>query len=439
MIEKIKRSVIPLIERGDKIIVGFSGGADSVCLLHALHILSEELGITVVAAHLNHGLREVEADRDEQFAFDFCKERGIQCVVGFADVPMLVKQQGISEELAGRKARYAFFAETAARENASKIATAHHKNDSAETILMHLFRGGALGGLSGIASRRGNIIRPLLNLSRAEIEAYCSQYHLSYVTDSTNAGNTYTRNRIRHECIPYIETYFNPNFVQTVTENASIIRAEDEYMNEQTEQLYLSLVRENEIDTDKLLSIPLALQRRLVRKMCECAGVSDITIKYIEDILKLCKMGTGKQISLHNHVSAQMIYGRLRIGRKKEIQPYSYRLPVGEWISIPEVNMRIRVSIADKPDDACFYFPDGASLSVRSRREGDVFYPVGMNGRKKLKDYFIDQKLPRDLREITPILICGDEIAWIIGMRRDRRFAAGGQRAYHVEIEKKQS
>lgn len=431
MTEKIKRAAARLTNRGDKIIVGFSGGADSVCLLHALCALSDELGLKISAAHVNHGLRGDEADRDELFALDFCRRLGIECRIKHADVRSLAEKMGISEETAGRHARYAFFEELS--QGRAKIATAHHKNDSAETILMNLFRGSSLAGLAGISEKRGNIIRPLMSLTRLEIEYYCAENSLQFVTDSTNNQSVYTRNRVRHVCIPYIEKYFNSNFVHTVTENAAVIFEENAYLNSETEKLYNQLVKEGEIELKKLHALPLALRRRLVRKICENAGVRDITAQYIEDILLL--NGTGKAISLNNDICANISYGKLTIGsRVPQTAPYEYPLYIDEWTDIPEAKIRIRVRRTDNTDKNCFFFPNNAQLCVRNRRSGDIFFPAGMIGRKKIKDYFIDKKIPRSKRASAPLLTCNDEIAWIINMRRDRRFASGAQ-AYIVETE----
>lgn len=435
MINKIRTSIAKLIKQEDKIIVGFSGGADSVCLLHALCSLADEFSFTVIAAHVNHMLRGKEAERDEAFARDFCVRLGIPCFVKRIDVRALAQSENISEEAAGRRARYAFFEELASQEQATKIATAHHKNDNAETILMHLFRGTALTGLAGIAAQRGNIIRPLLDLSRADIECYCAENNLSFVTDSTNTQNAYTRNRIRNECIPYIETYFNPNFIQTVTKNACIIADENAYLDGETTKLYCALVADGAVSIDALVRLPLALRRRLIRKMCETAGIHDVTADYIENILRLCSGSTGKEIALNNHRSARISYGKLIIAQSQpQSQPYEYHLTIGQSARIVEAGMFVCVEKDANPSKNSFYFPHGASLYVRSRKAGDFFYPVGMTGKKKLQDYFIDAKISRDMRGSVPLLVCNGEIAWVVGMRRDRRFVSGEQ-ACRVSIQ----
>ena len=203
VINKVKQTIkrYDLIKEGDSVLVGLSGGADSVALCHILHTM----GINIVAAHLNHNIRGEEAKRDEEFAKTFAKKLGVRFVSKSVNVRELAKNTGMSDEMAGREARYAFFDDVCKSYGLTKIATAHNRNDRAETILMNLMRGSTMSGLSGIPYKRDNIIRPILDLTRAEIESYCDSMGLLYVTDSTNAADDYTRNKIRHKLLPLIE------------------------------------------------------------------------------------------------------------------------------------------------------------------------------------------------------------------------------------------
>ena len=199
-----------LFENGDKIIVALSGGADSVSLLHVLNSLKEQYDLTLYAAHLNHGIRGNEADRDEQFCKILCKNYNIELFTSYRDIPSLSKSQRISEELCGRNERYAFFNELS-KKTGAKIATAHTASDNAETLIFNITRGASVSGASGIPPKRGNIIRPLIEQTREQIEAYCLENNLSYVTDSTNLSTDYTRNKIRSQIIPLLKT-LNPSF-----------------------------------------------------------------------------------------------------------------------------------------------------------------------------------------------------------------------------------
>ena len=192
-----------MLEKGGTVVVGLSGGADSVCLTHALWSIKDELDLTLVAAHVNHGIRGGEAQRDEDFCKAFCEKYGIEFKVLKADIPALSQQQGLGEEECGRKVRYEFFSSLAGENG--KIATAHNLNDNAETLLFNLTRGTALKGAGGIPPVRDNIIRPLILTPREEIERYCADNSLSFITDSTNLKNEYTRNKIRNIIIPQLK------------------------------------------------------------------------------------------------------------------------------------------------------------------------------------------------------------------------------------------
>ena len=224
------------------VLVGLSGGADSAALLYLLCRLSEELGFAVYAAHVNHGLRGAAADADERFSEALCKLLGVEFRVLRADVKGEAEKRGMSEELAGRCVRYEFFDKLASEHNIDRIATAHHKNDNAETILMNFVRGTGIKGLCGIPYTRGKIIRPLLDCTRAEIERYCGENSIEYVTDMTNLDTVYTRNKARHILIPEIEREFNPAFVDTITHNAQLLMLEEDYMRAETEKAYAGTV-----------------------------------------------------------------------------------------------------------------------------------------------------------------------------------------------------
>lgn len=421
-----------LIEYGDKILVGFSGGADSVCLLHYLYTNREKLGIEVMAAHINHGLRGNSADNDERFCKDFCEKRGIAFFSQRVDVKAVAKQTGISEETAGRKVRYDFFNKICTDYGINKIATAHHKNDLAETVVMNFIRGAGIKGLSGIPQIRGNIIRPMLDMTRNEVENYCKEYNLDFVTDETNFENIYRRNKIRLDLIPYIQKEFNGGFVNSVTENAKSISDDNAFIQEFADKEFNKRVRKEkngfslEID-----NIPNSLRRRIFIRMMECCGVRDITFAHIKSVDDLWhKNETGKMCNLPDGVTAEILYGRLYIGgRRDKTDDFEYDIKIGECTEIPEAGITVLIQKDDKNGT---FVLDG-DLKVRSRRIGDVFYPSGMKGKKKVKDYFINEKIPAEERQKIPLLICGGEIAMIIGKRRDRRFIGKG---YSVKIEK---
>ncbi len=425
----IRRAVTEydLIERGDVVLVGLSGGADSVCLTHALVTLADDLGITVYAAHMNHGIRGDEADRDERFVLDFCDGLGIKCFVKKCDIPSVARALKIGEEAAGRKMRYEFFDDLCKEYNVTRIATAHNKNDNAETVLMNIMRGSTAAGLGGIPKKRGTIIRPLLEASRTQIEEYCREHKLNYVTDSTNKNDEYTRNKIRHILIPVIEREFNPNFINTASLNASLACDDAEYIDNEAKKRYSKLVSDGKIATKELLNEPLPLARRIVRQMLrdEYGSLSDISSAYIQSVIETAKKQSGTKIDLPGGVVARVEYGYLIIeGAEESQKPFCVHLKCGESSIIEEIGMCVSVSEASEyKKDGAVYLECGDKdiIVIRSRKEGDKFYPSGMDGSVKVKNYLINNKIPRNKRAAVPIIEINGVIA-AVGGRTDRNF-----------------
>lgn len=295
LLEKIKSIIkkYDLINEEDKVLIGVSGGPDSITLLNTLY----KLGYNICTAHINHGIRE-NADNDEKFVREFCEERNIPCFVKKVKLKELESDMTL-EEL-GRKIRYDFFDEIMKQENCTKIATAHNANDNAETVLMNIIRGSGMSGLKGIEISRGNIIRPLLEVTRREIEEYCEKENLNPCHDESNDEAIYTRNKVRLELIPYIENNINSNVVNNINRMSEIISDEEEYINNQVDISYeecliaeeegrvvCSLKRFNELET--------TIQKRLIIRFIGkvLGNVKDIERVHIQDILKLCKNNVG--------------------------------------------------------------------------------------------------------------------------------------------------
>lgn len=423
MLDKIRNTIkkYNLAEENNGILIGLSGGADSVCLTHALTCLKKELNLRIYTAHVNHGLRGLAADNDEKFAVDFSQSLGIECITVREDVRSYAEKYGISEEMAGRKLRYAFFERIMREYGLNKIATAHNKNDNAETIIMNFMRGSLMQGLSGIPVRRGDIIRPLLDITRAEIEEYCRKNGLLYVTDKTNHEMIYTRNKIRLDLIPKIQKEFNQNFIETVTKNAVLLSEENDFLEQTAETVYKNQ-KDGYLELN-LLGTHKAIARRVIVKMMKSAGICDITSEYVDAVLRLIDNQSGKSVDLPNGNTAKIEYGKLFVGRKSEqTPPFEYKIKIGEKTYIKELDITMFAETGEGKD--AFKIGENPEITIRSRRNGDYFYPSGMEGRKKLKEYFIDSKIPRDIRDKTGILTIDGEIAWVIGRRRDRRFDA---------------
>ncbi len=422
-----------LFDKGDKVLIGLSGGVDSVCLTHALSILMEELGIDIYTAHLNHGIRGIEAERDEKFAYEFSAKLGIKCFTEKTDIPELASKLSVSEETAARKYRYNFF-ERVLRENGiNKIATAHNKNDNAETILMNFMRGSSLQGLCGIPYKRGNIVRPLLNVKREEIEQYCRNYRLAYVTDSTNLKNDYTRNKIRNILIPQLERDFNQNLISTLTDNSYLIYEDNNYLNKRSEDAYSKITDANAVDISLLFQYDKAIQRRVIMKfLTDFYGDADgISSKIINDILSLAKKQSGKSINIMRNTVMKNEYGKLFIDSNNcgDIPDYIYNLKIGETCCINEIKKNITVSeCSERKNDGCLYLDNKGftELTIRNKRSGDKFCPSGMNGSKKLKEYFINSKIPKEERKKIPVIELDEKIA-SVGKRVDERFLFKGK------------
>lgn len=428
IINKIRKFVADnaLFDKGDTVLVGLSGGADSVCLTHALHTLKKQLGIEVYTAHVNHGIRGEEANRDAEFARLFSEFLGIKYYTVNLNIPKIAQKNGISEETAGRIARYDFFRKISEEHNITKIATAHNLNDNAETLLMNFMRGSTIKGMSGIPLKRGNIVRPILGLTRAEIEQYCAENNLGYVTDSTNSETLYTRNKIRHILLPLIESEFNPSFVTTSAENSVLTAQDSAYIDKQTEIAFNCVVKNGIAGINELKTLDNAILRRVITRMINAAAETsdDIRSIYVHDVIGLLDKNSGASVNLPRDVIARTEYGRLVVSKAvKEAKPFEYALKEGATI-IPELRKSVIVGRANTRDkEDAIYISAGLCdrLTIRNRREGDVFMPYGMNGSKKVKEYFINNKIPRAERTFVPIICVNGTIA-AVGKRVDRRF-----------------
>ena len=296
-----------LIQKGDNIVIGVSGGPDSITLLDILRKLSNEMEFKIVVAHINHMIRE-EAIDDEKYVEEYCKKYSIPFYALRKDVEEIAKQQKIGTEEEGRKLRYDFFEEILQKTKSNKIATAHTANDNAETILMNIIRGTSLGGLKGIEIQRNNkYIRPLIKQTREEIEEYCKENNLEPRIDKTNKENIYTRNKIRNLLIPYIQKEYNPNIIETLNRMSEIIKKDNDYLENVVKNEYENLVLEETkeqivLDLKKFNNQEEVIKSRiLLYTINKLFGTSSgIEKKHIEDIIKLCKNNIGNKYLVPN-------------------------------------------------------------------------------------------------------------------------------------------
>lgn len=414
-----------MLEKNDRVLVGLSGGADSTALLHVLCELKDEYNLDIAAAHINHSLRET-ADRDMYFCEKLCRKLGIKLYCLTADIKGGAEKSGMSCELYARQVRYDYFDSL----GFDKIATAHNKNDVAETLLFNFMRGTSIRGLSGIPYKRGNIIRPMLDIKKEDIISFCKESGYEFVTDETNFEAVYSRNKIRLNMIPEIERDFNSGFVDVVTKNAKLFREDSDFLDLLAQEAYDGTVTKESLEKHEM-----PIKRRILELYWQEAtgDTQNLSVTYIDDIILLLeKNKTGSKIDLPQSFEAVLEYGKLIIRKKTEKKDFEYTIFPDSILKIHETGKTLSIYKTDKGGD--IYLDGNENLTVRNRRRGDVFYPVGMNGRKKLSDYFTDKKIPSHMRDEIPVILKDGDIVSVGTMRADRRFLDKTKNAYKIEI-----
>lgn len=415
-----------MIPKNSHVIVGLSGGADSVCLLKLLKEYKKQQEFQLYAVHVNHHIRGEEAVRDEEFSKAVCKKLEVPFTVFHYDVPQIAKEEKLSLEEAGRNVRREAFEKAMRNIKVSgrkRIALAHHENDNAETVLHNLMRGSGAAGLGGIrpvSGEKDSYIRPLLFVKRAEIEKYLKGQGISWVTDSTNEETEYTRNKIRHQIIPVIEE-INPQAVSCIGRAAENMWKIEEYLQEQTDILYRKYVKKTG-DTfciaKECFSEKEIMQSYLIMRVLEQAskGKKNITATHIEAVRRLFKGRTGASVSLAWGLTANQVYGDVHIQSRKEEENGIYTL---EWETFPYEKQQIPEKTYTKWFD---YDKIKNSPCVRTRRQGDYLTVNSEGGRKKLNRIFIDEKIPAEMRDRLPVVAVGSEILWIPGGRMNEKY-----------------
>jgi len=429
-----------MIRRGDLIVVAVSGGPDSVCLLNVLHELKDKLGIELVVAHFNHGLRPGEDEAETRFV----ESLALSYNLPFEEkrVNLSIKAGNSSFEEMARHARYVFLEEVKERLAAQKIAVGHNLNDQAETVLMRLLRGSGPSGLAGIPPCRDKgIIRPLIEISRDKIESYLDGRGLTYVTDSSNLETRYLRNKIRLDLLPRLEKY-QPRIVELLGQTAEIMRNDEAWFEIKAAD-WVKTKAKIKIDSEihfplsSFIKLPYALKNRVVRYAIKMTGgnLRGVSLRHIEAINQVA---IGKkpqaQINLPNGLTVKRVYNKMVFitAENKEPEGFNYSLDgpgtfylkaLGCTISLKEVEDRALPEKFKSPWTA-FLNADQIQypLNVRNFRPGDRFVPLGMIGHKKLKDFFIDLKISSKARNHIPILIYEKTIIWVCGLRIDDRF-----------------
>jgi len=429
------------------VLLGVSGGADSVCLLHNLSGLRQEFGIDLHVAHLNHGLRGDESDDDALYVTELATKLGIPMTIQKRDVAFYQKKNSLSEEEAAREVRYSFFAEVAQSIGSDRVAVGHTSNDQAETILMHMIRGTGLSGLRGMQpvsnlkltnNAQLTVIRPLLELNREETESYCKKNNLSPRQDSSNISTKYLRNSIRSELIPILKKY-NPNIIETLSRSTEMVADDMDYLSAETSKLWGTVINETDdgisIDNKSFNALPLSLKGHLLRSALEITlgGIRDISQSHIQSLIEiLAKPSAGKKLSLPGGLFFHGGYYQSLICKDEiltldlpEIEG-EYKITVPGETSIPGWYIRTEITSnqGQSTNRKAFFDFDlvGQNLIVRPRNEGDRFLPLGMSSSKKIQDFLVDAKVPRNTRGRIPVVCAEDGIIWVAGYRIDERF-----------------
>jgi tRNA(Ile)-lysidine synthase len=437
-----------LIEKGDRILVGVSGGADSVCLLHILSTLYQDTDVFFLVVHVHHGIRNEEADRDEAFVRTLCDSLKIEYKAYYYDVISIASEQGISEEEAGRKVRYETFVNASVEYRCNKVAVAHNKNDNAETFLFNLFRGSAVKGLTGMDSiitmktNVGNIIviRPLLAITREEIEAYLEEHNLSYQNDSTNFGDVYTRNKIRNRVLAYAKDQINTNAIEHINNAAGHLGETYNFVESCINERYQAIVRQGHMSYEySILDIEkedIVIRKGIIRRILGdlADSLKDIEAKHVEAVLSLSNKQVGKMIHLPYKIIALKNYGSIKLylaSNSMDKISLNHELTMPTDILVPgktdieqyEIYIEADVFEYEKnqpfPKNSCMKWFDydkiENTLKLRTRKTGDYLQIDSRGGRKKLKDYFIDLKIPKEERDRLLLVADGSHILWIIG------------------------
>lgn len=424
---------------GETVILAVSGGPDSVVLLSLLHDLAPTLKINLHIFHMDHGLRGDESAEDARYVRRLAERFGIPAsFVGLG--PDFLRLQGGSLQAAARSARHRELANLAQRLGTNKVALGHHRDDQAETVLMRFVRGTGPGGLSGIHPVRTvnglSLIRPLLCLTRADIEQFCADAELLPRLDPSNLKPAYVRNRIRLELVPYLQRQYNPGLPQSLAQLAEIVREEDLYLdNLATQALDRCRIPGGTLTLDGavLTRESLAIARRVVRQASKDVAGIDLHLDAVDAILEAARSREGTvNVQLPGTLWVSVEYGRCRFYLE---EPMARHDQEAEWpvslsgaTHIPELGLSISIEASRPPVGPYESVLDldriPGPLAIRLRRPGDRIWPQGMDGSKKLQDILVDAKVPRRQRDQVPLLVAGDEILWVIGYRLDRRFMA---------------
>lgn len=422
-----------MLEGCRHIVLGLSGGADSVCLAHIMKRLSAETGgFTLSAVHVHHGIRGEEADRDRDFCVSLCGRLGIELEVFYYDVPAYARERGITCEEAGRSLRYAALSAEAAKHGSAKTAVAHHMNDQAETVLFNMCRGSGIRGMRGMLPENNGIIRPLLCCTRDEIEKYLSAKGEAFCTDSTNRHDDYVRNRIRHGVLPFLEENINSRAVRNIAAMADRMAKAEAYLEAQTDR-HCAEAAESVSGGILLKNLgaeePYIAERIIMKALgCLAGGLKDIGEVHIDAVAALIGAKSGKCADVCRGITAKRVQNGIYLCRESEktaFTPISVEAPC--VITLPDGSGSFEFSVENRNKEEkisnsvctkCFdYGKIKFGLWLRTRADGDYLTIDSLGHHKKLNQYYIDEKVPGYMRDSRLLLADGSHIMWIVGGR----------------------
>lgn len=409
----------------DKVVIGLSGGADSMALAFFLKEYQKTFDLTLTAVHINHKLRGEEAERDAAFVAEWCLEQGIPCRVIEKDVAALAAKKGISTELAGREARYEAFH---AFGEDCKIATAHTLSDAVETVLFRLARGASLDGVCGIPPVRGHIIRPLIDCARGEIEAYCAENHIPYVTDSTNFTNDYKRNLLRNEAVPVLKQ-INPALEAAVSRFVACARADASYLEKAAQGYYKQILKDNQLDCSAYCALPEAMRSRVLCIFLEANGFTP-EYKHIMAADRVARHGGKEQFA--PDFGVKRFKNNLTVYNFSKKEPPRFEI-MNKLVLSNEEFLNISENEKNSFDFCGDYDKIKGSVLVRPRMAGDVIHLPRRGCGKTLKKYLNEIGIPEEKRGAVPVLADEMGVIGLAGITCDSRVApSDGTRRFLV-------
>ena len=429
LIKKIKNFISEnsLINENDRILVGLSGGPDSIFLLYILH---NYFNNQLIIAHINHKLRGIDSDLDEKFIRTISQKLKIPLYVIREDVKKLSTKNKKSIEEVGRDVRFSFFNKILKVENFNKIALGHNLDDNVETILINFIKGSGMKGLIGIPEKRDNIIHPIINIKKEEILKYLEENKIEYRIDKTNFETDYLRNKVRNYLLPIIEKEFNKNFKEKILALSNILKVENRFLDDLVENIKNDILKFEDdfvkIDLKKLQNLHLSLKRRLIRKVIDHFNkdLREYPLDHIDKVISLENKKTGKEIELPLNLIAVKDKNNIIIERRDfEIPDFYIEIPdIGSY---QEIGMKIELSLVEKISKVkdpfiSFFDYDKIELPLKIRKPmfGEKFKPLGLKKEKKIQDFFVDSGIPKSVRWNLPILLDKkDDILWIVGVR----------------------